>query len=185
VTAADHRVGAAIADQLPALRFSAGTGFADAAIDLLFMRWIYNLAANLIAPLFDGGRRSAEVDRAQAVVEERLFAFGQVVLRSLKEVDDALALESRQVEHLEALGRSVAQARETLADVRVRYVSGLTDYLPVLAAVQTLQAAERREVSARRQRLSYRVHLHRALGGAWARKLPRPPPAVTVEAEAP
>ena len=185
VTAADHRVGAAIADQLPALRFSGGTGFADAAIDVLFMRWIYNLAANLIAPLFDGGRRSAEVDRAQAVVEERLYGFGQVVLRALKEVDDALALEARQVEHLEALSRSVAQARETLSDVRGRYASGLTDYLPVLSAVKTLQAAERREVSGLRQRLSYRVQLHRALGGAWARQLPRPPAPDSVQVEEP
>ena len=63
------------------------------------------------------------------------------------------------------------QARQTLDDAKTRYVSGLTDYLPVLAALQTLQASERRQVSARRQRLSYRIQLHRALGGSWAGEL--------------
>jgi multidrug efflux system outer membrane protein len=171
VTAADHRVGAAIADQFPALRLSGKVGFSDDAIDTLFLRWIYNLAANLIAPIFDGGRRSAEVARTQAVVKERVNTFGQVVLEALKEVEDALVLEARQHEHLTALERSVEQARQTLQAARTRYVSGLTDYLPVLGALQTLQTAERREVSARRQRLSYRIQLHRALGGAWVGEL--------------
>ncbi|MGB0588145.1 MAG: efflux transporter outer membrane subunit [Myxococcota bacterium] len=171
VTAADHRVGAAIADQFPALRLSGRIGFSDDAIDTFFLRWIYNLAANLVAPLFDGGRRSAEVARTQAVVKERVNTFGQVVLDALKEVEDALVLEARQEQHLVALQRSVEQAKQTLQNAKARYVSGLSDYLPVLGALQTLQAAERREVSARRQRLSYRIQLHRALGGAWAGEL--------------
>ena len=171
VTAADHRLGAAIADQFPALRLTGRIGFSDDAVDTLFLSWIYNLAANLVAPIFDGGRRSAEVSRNQAVVKERVNAFGQVVLEALKEVEDALVLEARQQEHLIALTRSVEQARQTLGDAKTRYVSGLTDYLPVLAALQTLQASERRQVSARRQRLSYRIQLHRALGGSWAAEL--------------
>ena len=171
VTAADHRVGAAIADQFPALRLSGRIGFSDDAIDTFFLRWIYNLAANLIAPIFDGGRRSAEVTRTQAVVKERVNAFGQVVLEALKEVEDALVLEARQQEHLTALQRSVEQARQTLKDAKTRYISGLTDYLPVLSGLQTLHSSERREVSARRQRLSYRIQLHRALGGSWAGEL--------------
>ena len=105
------------------------------------------LVGEAVAPIFDGGRRSAEVDRTRAVVEERVHAFAQVTLQALKEVDDALALEARQVEHLKVLQRSVEQARETLSEARSRYASGLTDYLPVLSAVKTLQASERRAVS--------------------------------------
>ncbi len=183
VMAADHRVGVAVADRFPALRLSGGIGFSDDEVDTFFLQWIYNLAVNFVGPIYDGGRRSAEVDRARAEVEEKLHGFGQTVLRALKEVEDALALERRQVEHLTALQRSVSQARETLVDARSRYVSGLTDYLPVLAAVQTLQVAERREVSGRRQRLSYRVQLHRALGGTWTSELMNPLAPIQEEEE--
>ena len=174
VVAADHRVGAAIADQFPALRLSGAFGFSDQALDTFFLSWVYNLAANLVAPLFDGGRRSAEVERSRAVVTERLNTFGQVALVALKEVEDALVLEARQQEHVVALERSVLQARETLKAAKVRYVSGLSDYLPVLAALQALQSTERRALSAKRQRLSYRIQLHRALGGTWPGELRAP-----------
>lgn len=176
VTAADHRVGVAIADQFPALRFSASTGFADSGIETLFTSWIYNLIANLVAPLFDGGRRSAEVDRVRAVLEDRLYGYGQSVLNAFKEVDDALILEARYGDHHDALVVTLEQARSTLDEARSRYQQGLADYLPVLSALQSVQQTERRVVSVRRQLLSYRIQLHRALGGTWAKKLKRAQP---------
>ncbi len=66
IRAADHRVGVAVADRFPALRLSAGTGVVSQEPQNLFNNWIWNLAANLVGPLFDGGRRKAEVDRREA-----------------------------------------------------------------------------------------------------------------------
>ncbi|MGM0574239.1 MAG: efflux transporter outer membrane subunit [Myxococcota bacterium] len=173
VAAADHRVGVAIADRFPALRFSGSTGFQDPSIVDIFSSWIWNLAANLVAPIVDGGRRAAEVDRARAVVEERLKAYGQTVLVAVKEVEDALARETWQRRHVEAIEAELASARQTLEEARTRYLQGLIDYLPVLTALQGVQQAEQRLLSARRQLLSIRIQLHRALGGTWTEDLER------------
>jgi multidrug efflux system outer membrane protein len=49
----------------------------------------------------------------------------------------------------------------------MRYANGLSDYLPVLAALESLQRVERSRILAERQLLSFRVQLYRALGGTW------------------
>ncbi len=86
-------------------------------------------------------------------------------------------MERRQGEHLAALEAQIVEARHTLDEARRRYAQGLVDYLPVLTALSATQQAEQQKLGAQRQRLSYRVQLHRALGGTWTRKLQRPPRA--------
>ncbi len=49
-----------------------------------------------------------------------------------------------------------------------RYLQGLSDYLPVLTAQQRLFDSESALLGARRQLLSDRIRLARALGGDWA-----------------
>jgi len=167
VTAADHRVGSAIAAQYPALNLSASTGFQSPDLADLFERWVWGLAANLVAPLFDGGRRSAEVQRTEAVVNELVMAYGQTTLTALTEVESALAQESRQRQHIERLEDQLALANLGFAEAQSRYLNGLANYLEVLTAQRTLQQSEQTMLQARRQLLSFRVQLHRALGGTW------------------
>ena len=170
LAAADHRIAAALADRLPALRIGGDTGFESydfGEIGNLFSNWVWNVMANLTFPVFDGGRRKAEVDRTRAVVRERLDAYGQAVLVAVQEVQDARVREQRHREYLEGVERQVALARSTLQEARVRYANGLSDYLPVLASLQSLQELERGLLAARRNLLAYRVDLYRAMGGDW------------------
>jgi multidrug efflux system outer membrane protein len=177
LAAADYRVAAAVAARLPALRIGAETGYETRdfnEIENIFDNWIWSLFANITWPVFDGGRRKAEVDRNKAVVKEALGAYGQVILRALKEVEDALIQERKQAEFLLELERQVQLARDTLREARMRYANGLSDYLPVLAALESLQTVERSQIVAERQLLSFRVQLYRALGGTWTLALEPP-----------
>ncbi|HRE92270.1 MAG TPA: TolC family protein, partial [Myxococcota bacterium] len=167
VTAADHRVGAAIAAQYPSLNLSASTGFQSPDLLELFEYWVWNLAANLVAPLFDGGRRSAEVDRSRAVLEDLVLAYGQAALTAVTEVESALVQESRQRQHVERLDEQLKLARLAFGETEVRYANGLSTYLEVLNAQRALQQSEQSMLQAQRQLLSFRVQLHRALGGTW------------------
>jgi outer membrane protein TolC len=137
----------------------------------LIAKPLYNLGANLLAPLFDGGLRKAEVDRSSAVVDELAAAYGQVLLGAMLEVESALVLEKGQLDHIAALEHQVETNRATLAETRNRYREGVTDFLPVLSALQFLQLSEQNLLSARRQLLSYRIQLCRALGGTWTAQL--------------
>jgi len=177
LAAADHRVAAAVADRFPAVRIGGDTGFESydfAEIGNIFDNWVWSVMANLTWPVFDGGRRKAEVDRTRAVVRERLDAYGQTVLVAVQEVQDALVQERKQREYLNELEGQVTLAGDTLREARMRYVNGLSDYLPVLTALQSLQQLERSCLTARKNLLAYRVQLYRAMGGAWPEVLADP-----------
>lgn len=171
VVAADYRVGAAIADRYPAISLSGRIGFQAAHLEDFIDSWIWNLAASLVAPLFDGGRRAAEVERQKAALEDVLHGYAQVVLAAIVEVEDALVQEAHQAEYVRELDAQLAIARSSLDEARQRYVTGLTSYLNVLTSLRALQQVEQSHLAARRQLLSTRIQLYRALGGAWTETL--------------
>lgn len=165
--AAEAAVRVARADRLPAIRLTGKAAYNSDSLDTLFDNWILNLAAGLTAPLLDGGRRSAELDRTRAITDERLAAYRRVVLTAFGEVENALARETQQREQLAALERQLAFARDALRESEKRYMKGASDYLPVLTALASVQRLERSVLSGRRELLVQRVALYRALGGRW------------------
>ncbi len=165
--AADWSVCAARSDRLPSLTLSASAALNADDIDLLFDNWMARLAASVTGPIFDAGRRKAEVERTQAVVEERLAGYKNTVLTAVREVEDALVLEARQKEYIDSLETQYETARKTHREALRRYQKGLTDYLPVLSALTSQQTLERSLVTARHDLLAYRVQLYLALGGSW------------------
>jgi NodT family efflux transporter outer membrane factor (OMF) lipoprotein len=167
VEAADYRLSEAIADRFPRLSISISAQDTETKFSSLFDNWLKNLAANITTPIMDGGRRRAEVERTRAVASERLHDFEKTVLRALKEVEDAIVREQRQAEFLASLGEQVAIARQTVEFTSERYLNGATDYLPALTALRTLQILERQELEARRQLITFRIGLYRALAGGW------------------
>lgn len=176
--AADHRLAVAIADRYPSLRFSAsGGGQAEKVSDILD-QWFFGLAGNLLAPLLDGGRRAAEADRNRAVVEERLYAWESALLSASSEVEDSLTAESGLFETERILATQIELAGANLERSRALYVNGLTDYLTVLTALQSLQSLERQAITTRQELLKNRIRLYLALGGSWSRNLEDPVPRV-------
>lgn len=167
VRAENERAAAALADRLPALRLTASTGYSAPDAGDLFDDWLWNIAGNLLAPVLDGGRRRAEVERSRAVAREHLARCGEVLLNAMREVEDALVNESKQSELIARQAEQHDAARQTLKQARFRYERGLSDYLPVLTALGREQSVARDLVTARRDYLSYRIQLYRALGGNW------------------
>ena len=168
VLSADHRVGIAVADRLPGLRLTADGGYQSQSTESLFDDLVWSVAAGIFGAIFDAGRRAAEVRRSDAVLREALAQYEQSLLEAMAEVENALLQERAQRRHVDALERRVAASRSLLEASRDRYQNGLSDYLPVLTALTALQADEQSYLTAKRQLLSYRVQLHRALGGDWS-----------------
>lgn len=167
VMAADKRVASAMADRFPRLSLSGQATTSANSAGGLFDAWLFNFSANLVGPLIDGGRRGAEVVRTKAVVAERLQVYGQTVLSSLAEVEDALAQEAEQAVYLASLEKQLVLSEQVIVRVRDNYTSGGADYLRVLDALQTHQQLQRTYLSAKRELIGYRIALCRALGGGW------------------
>lgn len=166
--ASDQRVGVAIADRFPSLGISVtGSGQAEAFADVLD-GWILSLGANILAPLFDAGRRKAEVARSKAVVQEGLANWEAALLSACAEVEDSLVREQGILMRQEILGRQLALAEAALERSRSNYVHGLTDYLNVLTSLQTLYGLQLEEIGFRLELLTNRIGLYAALGGGTA-----------------
>lgn len=165
--AADARLAAAVADQFPRLALSAEGTTSGASSRDLFDRWLATLAANLVAPVFEGGARRAEVAYRRAVVAERFHAYRQAVLEAVAEVETTLVQEQQYQRLLESLQRQLELADRTVERLRDSYSKGAVDYLRVLDALLTQQSLQRAELQTRRDLVWARVRLCRALAGGW------------------
>ena len=163
--AADQRVGMAIADRFPSLGINiTGGGQAEAFADVLD-NWFVSLGASLLAPIFDAGRRKAEVARNRAVVQESFANWEAALLDAFREVEDALVTEEGILSRQEILNRQLKLADAALERSRSNYIHGLTDYLNVLTSLQAQYALQLEDITFRLDLLTNRVRLHAALGG--------------------
>jgi NodT family efflux transporter outer membrane factor (OMF) lipoprotein len=161
--AIDYGVAEAVADRFPQIQLGGSAGFTNgfSTEDRLM-----TLLLQAIAPVIDWDRRSSEVKKREALFREELARYSESYLVAIEEVENALWQEKYQLELLKALEDQISIARSNLNETRNRYQQGLTDYLPVLTALQSLQRLERDILSGRRQLISIRILLHRSLGGS-------------------
>ena len=161
---------AARANRLPALKLIGTSTVNSSSVNTLFDNWALNLAANLTAPLLDGGQRKAEATRNRALADETFLAYRDTVLTAVTEVNDALVRERWKQSYLQRLETESAYATQTLEETRRRYRKGMSEYLSVLTALSSQQATERSLIAARADLLNNRIALYKALGGDWLRQ---------------
>lgn len=179
--AADQRTAAAVADRYPRLSLTAGFSTSSEDWRALFDNWLATVAANIAAPIIDGGARRAEVRRNRAVAAEQFHNYGQALLDALGEVEEALAQESRQREVVQSVELQLELARKVLGRIRAQYLGGRENFLRVLDAQQSVQDLERELLTARRELIVFRVDLYRALAGGWELEPPELEPVVAGE----
>lgn len=166
VEAADYELAAAIADRLPRLTIPIsyemkGKSFSSMIDDMLF-----KVAADLVQPVLDGGKRQAEVMKRRAVLCERLSAYSQAFIIAVKEVEDAVYAEKMQLELLDRIYLELDLARKNLREAKSEFENGVVEYLTVIAAIQRLQRLQQLEITERIKLLKNRANLYRALGGS-------------------
>jgi NodT family efflux transporter outer membrane factor (OMF) lipoprotein len=130
--------------------------------------------ANLSVPLFDGLAGVSAIRGQREVLAQLMEQYAEAILSGLVEVESSLVLERQERLRIQYLEDEFRLANVTLEATRDRYRAGLSDFLPVLTALATRQSSELQLVAARRQLVSYRVQLYRALGGAWPEEFGEP-----------
>lgn len=184
--ASDHRVSAAIASRLPSIRLTVTPGYswqrnefegdspfggAGGGGPQYVSGFTFNAGATLNVPLFDGFAGRGRVEQSEAAVQMQVEAYTQLVLQALMEVETAIVQERQGHRQVAVLEGQLAIAEDTLRAARDRYRQGLSDFLPVLTALQAKQRTELELLTARRTLISHRLQLHRALGGTWPESL--------------
>ena len=163
--AADADLAEAVRDQYPRIDLAAAITTAGENPAQLFSSWLASLSGQLVAPLADGGRREAEIQRRLAVRRQLLAQHGQAVLVAFREIEDALAQERLQVERIERIADQLALARDTSDQLRTQYLNQAADYIDFLTSLRDQQQLERDLLTARLDALAFRVALYRSLAG--------------------
>ena len=166
VLSTDRSVAAAIANRFPQLSLRASFSDQTNDSDLLFDNWVRNLSVNLVAPLFDGGARSAEVERQRALLDQAVAQYQDAAINALADVDNALIQETRQREAVESFQRQLELAELSLKRLFAGYRNGSVDYLAILDAQQSTSQLRRNLVNAQQQLVGFRIALYRALSGS-------------------
>jgi multidrug efflux system outer membrane protein len=166
---ANARLGVAIARRYPSIRLTGAYGVASNELsDILrddAVTWAAGL--DLLAPVFDAGRRQANVEVARAQLEQALIRYEQTVQQAFREVSDALSAHERAREVEEAQARLVEASAEYLRLASLQYRNGVVMYLDVLDAQRQLFDAELSRSESIRNQLTSLVQIYRALGGGW------------------
>ena len=169
VAAAAARFGVARKALLPSFTLTAATGTAtDTLRSLLDGNFgIWSLLGNVVAPLWQGGRLRAQIDRAEAQIGEVLANYANTALVAYAEVETALAAEAFLADRVGHLTNAVEQARAAEQLAEERYRAGLDTYITVLDSQRSAVQAEGDLIAARRRRLENRVDLYLAIGGGF------------------
>ncbi len=126
-----------------------------------------SLLASLVAPIFNGGRIAAGVDRATARELELVENYRLTVLTSLQEIENALsavkAAKTRQANFADA----VKEAQKTYELSRGLYEAGSVDYQTMLEAERSLLSTNDNYASVKLELLNAQIDLYRSLGGGW------------------
>jgi len=166
--AADADISRAFAERLPRLTLEGTLIVSDApGVD----NPLTGILAGVMQPILDWGARKAVQDRNEALYRERLLAFSQLYLTAIEDVETTLYQENKQREYIKRLEERRRLLSDTVETSQSVYTQGLSDYLPVLTALQDLRALEREIIIERLELALLRVGLYRALGGAMPQQL--------------
>ncbi len=167
--AANARIGVAVAAYFPTLGLSGAGGWGSSTLSKLFSvpNRFWSLGASLLETIFDGGKRRAAKEQAEALFDAAVATYRETVLESFQQVEDDLAalriLSDESVEQAQA----VTAAEKSLSLAQTRYQGGITSYLEVITAQSIALANESTAVGLRVRRMTSAVDLVKAVGGGW------------------
>jgi outer membrane protein TolC len=171
VAAASADVGSTLADRFPRLSLTGqvNAGFVHAAGTTTDVQtWSVGPLA-LSVPLFDAGRRAANVDAAQARYDEAVALYTARVRQAVREVEEALVRLESARDRSENARIAVEGYSASFAATQARYQSGLASLIELEDQRRVTLVAETSLVALQQERIAAWIALYRALGGGWQR----------------
>jgi len=169
VAAASAEVGGAEAARYPRLTLQgslsrARLGYGGNTFD--FTNWQVGPVA-LALPIFDGGRRKAQVEQAKARYDEAAAQFRGKARQAVREVEEALVNLQAANDRIASADTAAEGYRRSLDGTQARYDAGLANLITLEDARRTALNSETTSVNLRRERMAAWIALYRAAGGGW------------------
>jgi NodT family efflux transporter outer membrane factor (OMF) lipoprotein len=165
---AEHAfVGSARADYLPRLTVGGSAGFTAASFNDIGSTGTgrYVIGPTISWPALNLGRVKASVDAARALESEAQAHYDQAVLDARGELAAAQATYAGARNRVDRLAAAAAASRRAAELARLRFESGVEDFLQVLDAERSLLATEDDLARGHAEAAVALVQLYRAMGG--------------------
>ena len=169
VASANAQIGIAVSAFYPNIPLTGTAGFQS----VNFGTWIqgpstfWTLGAQATELLFDAGQRHAVTDQARHAYEAQADAYRNTVFQAFQDVEDQLAALRILEQESTVEARAIASAQRSFNISNTRYKGGVTSYLEVLTAEQTLLQDQVTAISIESRQYAASVGLVRSLGGGW------------------
>jgi NodT family efflux transporter outer membrane factor (OMF) lipoprotein len=167
IAAADAKLAANRAAFLPQVALSASLGQLFVNSSDYDPVTVWNVGSSILAPIFSGGRLTAQYQVSVAQRDQAAFAYRGVVLASFAEVETALTGITRYEEQIGRLRKRRTILLRSVALATDRYRGGYAAYIEQLDAQRNLYTTELDSITVRQSQLENIVTLYQALGGGW------------------
>lgn len=170
VAAASADVGQAHAQRYPrlALSGSVGRGWVRAGGELAGTSNTWSLGPlSLSLPLFDAGRRQAQVQASQARYEQAVAVYRDKLRQAASEVEQALLRLDSTARRSDDAQAAAQGYRQSLNATEARWRAGMASLVELEDVRRTSLAAQQTVVNLQQERMSAWVGLYRAAGGGW------------------
>jgi outer membrane protein, multidrug efflux system len=169
LVAANAQIGVARAAYFPQISLTGAAGYQSPALTNLFTgpAGIWNLAASVTQPIFQGGRLKSNVRLTEAQREGMRLSYEQTIQGAFRDVSNGLIAYRKNREFRIQQGHLLDSAQDAARLSDVRFKAGTSDYLEVLTNQTNSFTAELGLAQAQANELIALVQLYQALGGGW------------------
>ena len=162
-------IGLEVADLYPSfvLTGSVGTNALDLSDLFTSPSQVLSLAGILDWPVFDYGRRKAEIAIAEAGAEAALASYDASVINAYRDVEQALSTYVFADQKLDQLQSARTERLRALELAELRYQSGVDDLFVVLEAQRRLTGLQSSIAETEADKIEAVVRVYQSLGGGW------------------
>lgn len=170
VEAASKDIVASKTNFYPNLNLSASAGVESLLGDAMFgsASRFFNVAPTISLPLFDGGRRRADLDTRDADYDLAVAQYNKSLVRALGDVSDNIGQLRAISAQIDARQHATDVIKQSYGTGVQRYASGIGNYVDVLTIEQQLLQSQRQLADLNAERIDLSIQLMQALGGGFA-----------------
>ncbi|MDP3333543.1 MAG: efflux transporter outer membrane subunit, partial [Methylococcaceae bacterium] len=132
-----------------------------------FLAETWAIGPTLSLPLYDAGKRAADVDAARAQYQSVEIKFRSKVRTAVKEVEDALVRLASANQRLPEGRKAVTGYRTNFLAAQALYQAGLGNLIDAETARRNVLTAELAVKEIEQEQVSAWIALYRAAGGSW------------------
>ena len=127
----------------------------------------WSIGPTLSLPLFDAGKRAANVESAKAQYVSYVAQYRATVRTAVKEVEDAMIRLANIYERLPLAQSAVADYRTSFFSAQKLFDVGLGNLIDVELTRRSLVVSELATKELEQEKVSAWIALYRAVGGSW------------------